>query len=336
MLMCAPLFLLLPMPLRRHICSSLLILAACLPAMPGRAQNIIDGRADSIAMRAIGDEGARRFQASAQRRVRFSALSTVSAIEAVAKGEAEIALTARGVHALKVDERALDFYPVAWDALTLITHPGNYTANLSLREIRDIYLGKITRWDAVGGPPQPINLYAVAGPLDGAEFALRRALFGAGHRPVAATRWYLNTEQLEAAIAIDPNALGVSTLSGTHANRKLRAIPVEGVKPQLQTMRSGEYMLLTPICFVHRGDMIPTEIAMQFVRFLESPASTEWLKSRELLPVREARQLIRIFEQREAKLLALLKVDVAAPPGAAVTTALPESPAAPASKTDGT
>ena len=332
MLRCAPFVVPPLMPFPMLLRNLLLILFAILSSPLTRAQNVIEGRADSIALRALGDEAARRFQLSEQRRVRLSALSTVSAIEAVARGEAEVALTARAMHALKQDETILDFYPVAWDALTLITHPGNPTPALSLRQIRDIYLGKIVRWDAVGGPPRPINLYAVAGPLDGAEYGLRRTLFGAGHRPVAATRWYLNTEQLEAAIAIDPNALGVSTLSATHANKGLRAIPVEGVKPELQTIRSGEYLLLTPICFVHRGDLIPTSVAMGFVRFLETPAFGEWLKTRQLLPIREARLLTQIFAQREAHLVALLKTD-AVPAGAAVTSALPEAAPAPATVT---
>ena len=306
--------------------------AALIPAVAPRAQNVIEGRADSAALRAFGTEATRLFQTSEQRRVRLSMLSTVSAIEAVARGEAEIALTARGRHDLKPDEAGIDFYPVAWEALTLITHPGNPTPNLSLRQIRDIYLGKITRWDQVGGPPRAINLYAVAGPLDGLEYGLRRALFGAGHRPVAATRWYLNTEQLEAAVAIDPSALGVSGLSTVHGNAKLRAIPVEGVKPQLETIRSGEYLLATPLYFVHRGDLIPTDVAMRFVRFLEAPANAEWLKRRKLLPIREARLLNDTFAVREQRLLQLLKTEPQPVPAAdtAQTTPLPESTPAPA------
>lgn len=313
------------------MCSSLfprilrLLGLLCLSAGTVSAQNVIEGRADSISLRAFGAESVKLFQASEQRRVRLSALSTVSAIEAVARGEAEIALTARGPHALKPDETGLDFYAVAWEALTLVTHPGNATPSLSLRQIRDIYLGKITRWDQVGGPPRPINLYAVAGPLDGAEYGLRRALFGAGHRPIAATRWYLNTEQLEAAIAIDPNALGVSALSNVFANKKLRTIKVEGVTPLLKTIRSGEYLLTTPLYFVHRGDLIPSDVAMRYVRFLEAQATASWLKRRKLLPVREARLLNRTFAIREQRLLDLLKQEPAPAAGSATVTPLPDS-----------
>ncbi|MBK6435202.1 MAG: hypothetical protein IPF83_04545 [Rhodanobacteraceae bacterium] len=307
-----------------------------LASISTHAQNIIDGRTDSISMRAFGYESVQLFQASEQRRVRLSTLSTVSAIEAVARGEVEIALVARGPHALKQDETTLDFYAVAWEALTLITHPGNPTPSLSLRQIRDIYLGKITRWDQVGGPPRAINLYAVAGPLDGAEYGLRRALFGAGHRPVAASRWYLNTEQLEAAIAIDPSALGVSALSNVFANSKLRAIKVEGVTPLLKTIRSGEYLLTTPLYFVHRGDLIPSDVAMRYVRFLEAPATAAWLKRRKLLPIREARLLNQTFAKREERLLELLKNPPTPMPGEVITTPLAEpAPASTPSPTPG-
>jgi phosphate transport system substrate-binding protein len=300
----------------------------CLCAGGAFAQNLIEGRADSISLRAFGEESARLFQASEQRRVRLSALSTVSAIEAVARGDAEIALASRGPHALKADEASLDFYAVAWEALALVTHPGNPTPSLSLRQIRDIYLGKITRWDQVGGPPRPINLYAVAGPLDGVEYGVRRALFGAGHRPVAASRWYLNTEQLEAAVAIDPNAIGASTLSNVFQNKKLRTIRVEGVTPLLKTIRSGEYLLTTPLYLVHRSDLIPSELAMRYARFLGSPSNGLWLRRRKLLPIHEARLLNHTFAIREQRLLELLAKEPAPVGGAAVTTPLAEPPPA--------
>lgn len=310
---------------------SVLLLAA-FAAASVHAQNVIEGRADSVAMRAFGTESIRQFQNAEKRRLKLTALSTVSAIEAVAKGQVEIALTARGVHALKPDETGLTFHPVAWESLVMVTHPGNPTPSLSLRQLRDIYLGKILRWDEVGGPPRPINLYAVAGPLDGAEYGLRRALFGAGHRPVAASRWYLNTEQLEAAVAIDPNALGVTGFSNVVANRKLRMIPVEGVTPSLKTLRSGEYLLATPLFVVHRGNPAPTENAARYIRFLESAGAAPWLQKRMLLPIAEASLLNANFAIREQRLLELLKRDPATPTANAtpVATAPATAPATPA------
>jgi phosphate transport system substrate-binding protein len=213
----------------RALSLPLLFLMLCGTLIPGagaRAQNTIDGRADSVALRAFGAEATRLFQLNEHRRVRLAMLSTVSAIEAVARGEVEIALTARGRHELKPDEsgtRLLRQSPGKhwpWSRIPATRRP-----SLSLRQIRDIYLGKITRWDQVGGPHARRS---ISTPSPARSTAPNTACAARCSAPATArwrpTRWYLNTEQLEAAIAIDPNALGVSALSNVHANnRKLRA-----------------------------------------------------------------------------------------------------------------
>ena len=48
---------------------------------------------------------------------------------------------------------------VARDGLAIYLHAVNPVAELSLAQLRDIYVGKITRWNAVGGPNAPIVLY---------------------------------------------------------------------------------------------------------------------------------------------------------------------------------
>jgi hypothetical protein len=107
------------------------------------------------------------------------------------------------------------------------------------------------------------------------------------------------------------------------------------VTPLLKTIRSGEYLLTTPLYFVHRGDLIPSEVAMRYVRFLEAPATASWLKRRKLLPIREARLLNRTFAIREQRLLDLLRSEpipasiVAPPTDAAPVPSPPESGTAP-------
>ena len=48
----------------------------------------------------------------------------------------------------------------------------------ALKQLRDVYYGRIKDWSLLGGPAKPINLYAVAAPLDGVEYSLRKVLFG--------------------------------------------------------------------------------------------------------------------------------------------------------------
>src|SRR5262249_38784792 len=153
---------------------------------------------------------------------RVEAYNTVSAIEAVAKGEVEAAVSARGADLANPLETDLAFTPVAWDALAVVTFPSNPVRSIGLNELHDVLTGKIKDWKELGGNPGAINLYAVAGPFDGVEFALRRLVLGNGRAGTAAQRWYVNTVQLEAAVAIDPAGLGVSLLSDVADNKQLR------------------------------------------------------------------------------------------------------------------
>jgi phosphate transport system substrate-binding protein len=49
--------------------------------------------------------------------------------------------------------------PCAKDGITIFLHSSNPVKELSLKQLSDIFAGRITNWKAVGGPDQPIKLY---------------------------------------------------------------------------------------------------------------------------------------------------------------------------------
>lgn len=303
---------------------------------PGaQAQMVIDARADIVSIRALGIDTAASFLVQEKITIQLAELSTISALEAVADGRATMALSARDMHAANSKEQNLVFVPIAWEAIVAITHPGNPVSNISLRDLRDVYAGRIKNWDQLGGRPGPIHLNAVAGPTDGIEYGLRKALFGRGNIPVAAERWYLNTAQLEASIAIDPNGLAVTGLSNALNNPKLKRLHLEGVPATRSNLKQGEYLLATAIYVVHRAGEGSTSLVGRYLRFLRSDRPSRLaMQRKKLLPIREADMLNEIFASREQKLLAMLEAPAAMPlaaagvaaPAATAPTAAPAAP----------
>ena len=290
-----------------------------------RAQTALPLRADSVSLRAIARDAAWQ-QGRAQITWQVQELSTVSAIESVAAGSALAAFSSRGQHAANPKEAGLVFEPLAWDGIVAIVHPGNPVAALSLRELRDIYAGKIKTWDQIGGRAQPIHLNVVAGPLDGIEYGLRRALFGRGQAAVAAERWYLNTEQLEASIAIDPNGIAVSALSSAMANPRIKRLALEGVSASPATVQSLEYLLVTPIYLVHRLGVENDPAIISLRTLLQSPDFIRrTMTAHHLLPVGAAAPLNEAYALREQQLLELLE-SPAAPAAAATVNLATASP----------
>ncbi|MDN5925423.1 MAG: substrate-binding domain-containing protein, partial [Xanthomonadales bacterium] len=155
---------------------------------------------------------------------------------------------------------------------------------VSLRQLNDIYYGRITNWNALGGPNHPIHLYAVASPLDGVEYSLRQYLFGRGNQPVIAPRLYINTKQLEDAVAIDPYALGATTMSSVMGNSKLHMLAVEHVFPTPETIADGSYPLIIPLYLAVSANGTQHAAVEDFLAFLHTKKAQQTMRAHHVLP----------------------------------------------------
>ena len=290
------------------------MLAVSAPAQTHAANDVWFG--DLAAARAFLADTGQAHQRRGRAEVTVKAVGTMTALENVALGRADLVGTARPADPDTAVEQKLQFHTVAWDGLAILAHPRNRVRNLSLVQLRDIYAGQITNWSQLGGTPGAINLYAVAGPLDGVEWSLRRLLFGKGSAPVAAKRWYINTRQLEGAIAIDPAAIGVTLNSAIADDRALSVISIDGVAPSLATLRDGSYVLATRLYLAARreapGVSGSVQLASELRRFMRSERVlvNTWRK-RQLLPAANARRLREGTPAREALIGERLGVNLA-------------------------
>ncbi len=50
-------------------------------------------------------------------------------------------------------------YDVALDGIAVIVHPDNKIDNITIKQLSDIFTGKITNWKQLGGPDMLITLY---------------------------------------------------------------------------------------------------------------------------------------------------------------------------------
>lgn len=248
--------------------------------------------ADLATARGFVIEAARLYEARAGGKVTVRGSSTVGALEAVSAGRHDLVATARNANPGEAKEFDLRFTPVAWDALAIVVNPKNPVKSLTLEQLRDLMAGTQPSWSGLGGGPGVVNLYAVAGPNDGVEWSIRRLLFGKGTAQVASKRWYLNTQQLEDAIALDPNGIGVTLLSNVTGNARVRPLAIDGVAPSLATMRDGSYPLVTEVYIVGRPSgaaLAKTQQAKDFIR--NDPAMQQAMRAKQMLPYRDGRDL---------------------------------------------
>jgi len=169
----------------------------------------------------------------------------------------------------------------------------------------------------VGGRNAPIDLYAVISPNDGVEYSLRSLLFGRGDQQISAPRLYLNTKALEEGIALNPNGLGLSTLSNVVGNPKLRTIPIDGVAPTVANVADGSYPLYIPLFLVTNPNSTKTAQTQAFLDFLQTDKAKAVLRDHDVLPYQDGIGLVSMDQERRNKVYAESTNSSARPPLAA-------------------
>ena len=286
------------MSLRRLFSPLLLAAGFFLTALTASAADDLVWRGDHATGRAVMDDLAKEYARAKLGKITLQPFSTVSGLDAVSNGSADIGGSARGKFAQRSEEANLNFVPVALDTAVLLTHPKNPVRSLTLKQVYDIYFGRIKNWKDLGGPDKEINLYGIAAPLDGVEYSLRELVYRKGNQPVAVPRLYLNTVKLEEAITLDPAGLGLSTLANTWSNKGVKALAIEGVDPSTRSVADGTYPLYITLYSVSRVDSPKQAAIDRFNAFLATAPAKAILQKHQLIPYADANDLIAKNDQR--------------------------------------
>ncbi len=131
--------------------------------------------------------------------------------------------------------RATDIY---LDGIVPVVHPTNPVNNLTLKQLRDIFAGKITNWKEVGGTDAPIAVKTWPSTSSTFEVFKRHVLGDDAvitpnaTIPEAGPRWHND---------FAPNAI---SYVGMMQVKNLKALDVDGVKATAATVRSGKYIIV--------------------------------------------------------------------------------------------
>ena len=197
-------------------------------------------------------------------------------IAALINGTTEICQSSRS---MKEDEKLKlrDRYqtmgveiPVAKDGLSIYVHEANPVKELTTQQLRDIYLGTITNWKAVGGPDATIILYGRENSSGTYGYFKEHVLGGKDFSERVQT--LPGTAAVVNAIAKDPNGIGYG---GAAYSKGVRDIAMKkdatsaAVPPNAATVHDGSYPLSRYLYFYLRKK--PAGDAGLFVSWVLSP-----------------------------------------------------------------
>jgi phosphate transport system substrate-binding protein len=186
----------------------------------------------------------------------FKGGGATKGIRQVATGEVNIGGTCRHVlddpQTLTTipDERRVQLTPVGWDALAVIVHKDNPVGNISLSQLRELYLGKLTNWSRLGGKDGPVELYVRKGKISGVGRTLRELVFNDYDMEFIAKHVVDSSGPLERAIEKNPNGIGITGISSARKLKGAKVIKLENKEPSYENIKNGEYLLYRPLYMV--------------------------------------------------------------------------------------
>lgn len=169
-------------------------------------------------------------------------------IAALINGTTDIAASSRPIKTSEVDKLKSRFattgyaYPIARDGLSVYLNTANPVKELTLAQIRDIYVGRITNWKQVGGNDASIILYSRENSSGTYTYFKDNVLMGKDFSPRAQT--LQGTAAVVNAVSKDANGIGYG---GAAYAKGIRFAAVKkddkspAVVPNLETVRSGAY-----------------------------------------------------------------------------------------------
>lgn len=185
-----------------------------------------------------------------------------------------------------------DVTPFARDAFVFFVNKRNPVAGLSCGQIRDIYSGRITRWEELGAGTGKIKPFQCP---EGCIFQeLLRRITGDATLipPLREIQWGEGKNEIVNDVANyrnHPGALGFSFRFFTNEmvrDGDIRLLALDGVEPTEENIRNGSYPFVTDCCVVTVRPR--NENIRKIVDFLRSPAGCELIEKTGYIPLPSA------------------------------------------------
>jgi len=157
-------------------------------------------------------------------------------------------------------------HTVALDGIAMVVHPGNPVRNLKKAQIADIYKGRITNWNQVGGPNARIVVIQRES-NSGTQEAFKDLVMGKTAQISKTAETQASNGAVKNRVSSTRSAIGFLGLG--FVDRSVKPVAVNGVLPSPVTVRSGTYPVSRPLYIYTNGQ--PAGMLKKFIDLSKTP-----------------------------------------------------------------
>jgi len=218
-------------------------------------------------------------------------------IAAILNGTCDVAESSRALEDKEIQQAeasgiALHETIVALDGIVVVVHPSNPISALTMDQLREIFMGNVTRWNLLGGEDRPIVLLSrevnSGTHIFFKEHVLRRGKSKGPEEFAPAALMMPSSYAIAEETAHNENAVGYYGLGYISPRQKVLAVAKDdrspAVAPTIDSVRANTYPISRPLYFFTRGE--PSGAVREFLDFALSPGGQKIVRETDFVPIK--------------------------------------------------
>lgn len=200
-------------------------------------------------------------------------------IKQVGEGLVQIGNSGRKASDTEIQKYGLSLYKWAIDGVGTVVHPKNPVQALTSKQLQDIFSGSIDNWKTLGGPDRAITVYTRDKSSGTRSVFWKKALAKGEISPKA--QFVASNGAMKTAVSKNPYAIGYMSVG--YIDKSVAAVSLDGVRPDLETVKSGKYKVSRGLYSNTKGPA--TGLAEKFINYLLSPEGQKIVVQKGFVPV---------------------------------------------------
>jgi phosphate transport system substrate-binding protein len=181
---------------------------------------------------------------------------------------------------------------VALDGIVVVVHPSNPVKNLTLDQLREVFMGNIKNWRMLDGPDIPIVLLSrevnSGTHIFFKEHVLRRGKKKGTEEFSPGALMMPSSYAIAEEVANNENTIGYYGMGYISPRQKIIAVAKDAnspfIEPNIQAVRSNAYPISRPLYLYTNGT--PQGVIKEFIDFVYSKEGQEIVKKTDFVPIK--------------------------------------------------
>jgi phosphate transport system substrate-binding protein len=170
---------------------------------------------------------------------------------------------------------------VAIDGIVMIVHPSNPANGLTIAQVRDIYMGRIENWKELGGPN--VEIVMISRDTNSGTYETFEKLVMKKEKIYEKAEYVGSNGAIRQRVQTTPAAIGYVGLG--FVDRSVKALEIDGVVPDMNTISSGIYPIARPLFMFTDGYPKLGTHLHRFITLYLSPRGQEIIEEIGFIPV---------------------------------------------------